>query len=77
MAHLHQTSKGWAETPPAACGNGHPFGPGLMLVGTQACGEHRGAHRTYWCRTCGDTVYRPPMGSACRKLHGAAAVRNL
>lgn len=76
VPNLRRTAKGWSETAPDACGNGHAL-VGNMLVGTQACGEHRGAHRTYWCKKCGDTVYRPPMGSACRKLHGAAAVRNL
>lgn len=76
MGQLRKTKHGWSETAPTECSNGHPFA-GNVLVGTQACGEHRGAHRTYWCKTCGDTVYRPPMGSACRKLHGAAAVRNL
>lgn len=62
---------------PDACHHGHPFGPGTVQVGTQACGGHTGQHRSYYCVECGDITYTPPVGSACRLLHGAAGVRNL
>lgn len=54
------------ERPPARCPNGHHLGPHKVLVGWYPClcsSGHTG-HRTYYCRTCGAEVWRPP----CRIL---------
>lgn len=78
VSKLVRTAKGWAETPPAACPNGHAFVAGVVQVGTQMCGGlHPGQHRTYYCTECGHVTYRPALGSACRLLHGPAGVRNV
>jgi len=50
------------------CGNGHPWGPGKVLITWQRCqcdpaGKARPrspGHRVIACRTCGWTVYDPP-----------------
>ncbi len=52
------------EIAPEQCPNGHPFGPNRVLVGWSpgACpgtAGGRGGHRTYSCRACGATIYRP------------------
>ncbi|NKT60965.1 hypothetical protein GS885_23430 [Rhodococcus hoagii] len=49
------------ERAPKQCPNGHPLGPGRVLVGWFACScTERGGHRTYDCRQCGAVIYRPP-----------------
>ncbi|MBM4657350.1 hypothetical protein GS640_17790 [Rhodococcus hoagii] len=49
------------ERAPKLCPNGHPLGPGKVLVGWFACAcTERGGHRTYDCLTCGAILYRPP-----------------
>jgi hypothetical protein len=51
------------------------MGPGgQVLFGNQLCG---GGHLTWTCVECNQTAYRPPLGSSCRILHGAAGVRNV
>ena len=65
---LRRTRKGWAEPMPKRCANGHELRGGTCLVGTQHCNCGR-THRTHTCRTCGDTQYTPPTGSACRLKH--------
>ncbi|MGA5467195.1 hypothetical protein [Mycobacterium sp. NPDC050041] len=70
------TTGGWMVRPPKHCPNGHSLGPGRVLVGNQPCGAcRRGGHTSWMCRECEAIIYRPPMGSACRVLHGPAAVR--
>lgn len=77
VGDLVHTPKGWEVTAPTHCPNGHQLGPGRMIVGHQPCGGmHRGGH-TCWTCGCGQSVYAPGTGSACRILHGAAGVRNL
>lgn len=51
------------------------LGLGRMMVGNQPCAS--GGHITWRCNECGDTTYAPPLGSACRVLHGPAGSRNL
>jgi hypothetical protein len=70
---VQSTEGGWYAWPPARCGNGHQLGAGRMIVGNQPCST--GGHITWRCNQCGDTTYAPPLGSACRVLHGPAAVR--
>jgi hypothetical protein len=68
----------WAERPPKHCPVGHELEPGRYQVGHQPCGGRHhdgGGHRTYRC-WCGETAVQPPLGSACRVLHGPAGVRN-
>ena len=64
MSEAHATVDAMAvvEHVPDACPNGHPFGPGRVVVGWHPClcVEGRSGHRTYWCRTCRVTVYVPP-----------------
>ena len=62
--NLRRTRKGWQEIPPKHCANGHELRGGSVLVGTQHCICGR-THRTHTCRTCGDTTWTPPTGSAC------------
>jgi hypothetical protein len=54
----------WAvvEVAPEHCPNGHPLGPGTVVVGWPPCQcvEGHSGHRTYYCRTCGVTMYEPP-----------------
>ena len=47
---------------PRVSPDGHPLGPGTVVVGWYArdCVEGRAGHRTYWCWTCGVTLYEPP-----------------
>jgi hypothetical protein len=49
------------EELPTECPNGHPFGPGRVLVGwsTCSCQGEPGGHRTVFCRVCGQTRYDP------------------
>jgi len=60
-----------AEIAPEHCPNGHPFGPNRVLVGWAPCScpgtaRGRGGHRTYSCRACGATIYRPECRGATR-----------
>lgn len=54
------------ELTPEQCPNGHPLGPGKVLIGWQPCScaskdkGGPGGHRTIVCVTCGVTLYRPP-----------------
>jgi hypothetical protein len=76
LGELVQTITGkWITHPPARCPNGHPLGPGDVLVGHQTCLGHGGGHTTWTCRTCDETVYGPPMNTHCAALDGPAAVR--
>jgi hypothetical protein len=79
VGDLYRTARGWAVTAPTHCPDGHRMGPGQVLVGNQPCGggAHPGSHLTWTCRECGATAYHPPLGSACRILHGGAGVRNV
>jgi hypothetical protein len=54
------------EVAPEHCPNGHPLGPGTVVVGWHPCQcvEGHSGHRTYWCRTCGVTSYVPPHEAA-------------
>jgi hypothetical protein len=54
---------------------GHRFGPGGVVVGHQACLGHGGAHTTWTCRTCDETVFGPPLNTHCSTLNGPATVR--
>ncbi|MCW2689882.1 MAG: hypothetical protein JWR37_4772, partial [Mycobacterium sp.] len=71
---LTETGAGWAVQPPTECVNGHPLGPGLVLVGHQPC-DCRGSHLGWTCRICDATFYWPPTDPTCSVLSGAAAVR--
>src|SRR5262245_4932723 len=47
----------WMTDAPRSCPNGHPLGPGQVLVGHVAClGHGGGGHTTWHCRTCDATV---------------------
>ncbi len=78
---LRCTRTGWVEPgPPLACPQGHTLrGPYRVLVGTQQCAtcsaQGLGAHRSFTCRTCSETVYDPPPGPNCTfvALDGRAA----
>ena len=50
------------EVAPERCPNGHPLGPGTVVVGwhTCQCVEGHSGHRTYYCRTCRVTMYEQP-----------------
>lgn len=45
----------WTEDAPTRCPNGHPLGPGRVLVGWQAPthGTLEQGSRTHECRECG------------------------
>jgi hypothetical protein len=62
---VHTTAGMWITRPPTRCHNGHPLGPGEVLVGHQACLGHGGGHTTWTCRTCDAVVYGPPLNSHC------------
>ena len=66
----------WMTDAPSRCPNGHPLGPGQVLVGHVACLGHGGGGHTSWhCRTCDATVYGPPLAAHCTALEGPASVR--
>ncbi|MGW5267510.1 hypothetical protein ACWEQ4_02565 [Rhodococcus sp. NPDC003994] len=63
---LHLMPDGnWHEEAPRTCANGHVLQARSVLVGARACGCGIGHHRTHHCRTCGDTVFSPPLGETC------------
>jgi hypothetical protein len=70
VGDLVQTMAGtWITKPPSRCTEGHPLGPGQVLVGHIACMGHGGGGHTTWaCQTCDDTVYGPPLNTHC-KVH--------
>jgi hypothetical protein len=49
------------EVAPSHCPNGHELGSGTVVVGWHPClcVEGHSGHRTYYCRTCGVTMYEP------------------
>ena len=70
LGELVQTTNGkWITHPPSRCPNGHPLGPGQVLVGHQACLGHGGGHTTWTCRTCDQTVYGPPLNTQLLALN--------
>jgi hypothetical protein len=77
LGELLQTTAGtWITHPPTRCPNGHPLGPGAVLVGHVACLGHGGGGHTRWhCRTCDAVVYGPPLNTHCTTLEGPATVR--
>lgn len=62
----------WVVTAPSHCPNGHPLGPGLMLVGNRRC--PCSGHLTWTCRQCWCSIYNPPLQPGCTPLHGPAEV---
>lgn len=50
----------YTPSAPDKCGNGHRFGPNLVLVGFRHCScpgaSVGGGHRTYRCRVCNDVT---------------------
>ena len=57
-----------------------PASPNSLTHGrdlAQATGRpaERGGHTTWTCRTCGQTVYGPPLNTHCTTLDGPATVR--
>jgi hypothetical protein len=57
-----------------------PASPNSLTHGrdlAQATGQpaERGGHTTWTCRTCGQTVYGPPLNTHCTTLDGPATVR--
>ncbi|MFI9509085.1 hypothetical protein [Nocardia sp. NPDC052566] len=62
---LHRATHGFAHSSPVFCRNRHRQGPNRTLVGWQSCIAVDGGHRTYLCRTCGDTIYVPTVGPQC------------
>jgi hypothetical protein len=50
------------EVDPEQCPNGHPLGPGTVTRGWLPCLCVEGAtgHRTWYCWTCGVTMFEPP-----------------
>jgi hypothetical protein len=77
LGELVQATAGkWITQPPTRCPNGHALGPNQVLFGHQAClGHGGGGHTTWTCRTCDQTVYRPPLNTHCTALEGPAVVR--
>lgn len=70
------TEGGWMVLAPKVCPQGHPLGPGQMLVGHQPCAGYCGSgHLTWTCNECGAVIYHPPTGAGCRLLDGAAFKR--
>jgi len=55
---VQTTARTWISHPPTRCPNGHPLGPGQVLVGHQACLGHCGGHTTWTCLTCDQTYGR-------------------
>jgi hypothetical protein len=48
LGELVQTTVGkWITHPPTRCPNGRQLGPGVVLVGHQACLGHGGGHTTW------------------------------
>ena len=75
LGELVQTTAGkWITHPPTRCPNGHPLGPGQVLVGHVACLGHGGGHTT-WTAAPATPVYGPPLNTHCTALEGPAAVR--
>ena len=72
---MWSTSRVGHTHPPTHCPNGHVLGPNQVLVGHQACLGHGGAHTTWTCRVCDETVYGPPLNTHCTTLDGPARVR--
>lgn len=62
---LTRTSRGWVESAPKSCPNGHDLGPGQVLVGSQVCSCEIHHHRTHACRQCDGVVYTPTLTDAC------------
>jgi hypothetical protein len=62
---LYPVRDGFAEPSPARCRNGHRLGPRQVLVGSQACPNVGGFHRTHTCRTCEYVIYTPPKVPGC------------
>src|SRR5258707_792057 len=76
LGELVQTMAGkWITHPPSRCPNGHPLGPGEVLLGHQACLGHGGGHTTWTCLACDSTVYGPPLNVHCTCFDGPAVVR--
>jgi hypothetical protein len=76
VGDLVPTTNGrWKTVAPTHCPNGHQLGARRVLVGHQPCSE--GGHMTWTCRECDSTVYAPDLSSACRVIHGPAAIRNV
>lgn len=63
---LRRVDRGWAETPPGRCPNGHTLGPRQVLVGSYVCSCEVHHHRTHRCRTCDSVTYTPPLGPDCQ-----------
>ena len=59
-----------AEVRPAncpTCGHTWPRGvAGRVLVGTHKCANHQ--HRTYFCQSCRETAFDPPVEEGCRQV---------
>ncbi len=64
---LTRTSRGWAHPTPVFCHNGHRLTPSQTVVGFRHCRASHvdGGHRSFLCRTCGDTVLLPLPGPDC------------
>lgn len=74
IGELRPTPKGWAVTPPSECINGHPLGPGEVLVGNEPC-TCQGGHMGWTCRRCGETFLWPPESPVCTVLNGPGVNR--
>jgi hypothetical protein len=74
VGDLVLSAKGeWMVRPPERYGNGHPFTPGHVLVGTAVC-ACQDRHLTWLC-LCGSMVYGPQLGPDCAVLNGPARIR--
>jgi hypothetical protein len=76
LGELVQTTAGkWITHPPTRCPTDAPSAPGkywwrIKRVSGMAAGKPPGR-----CRTCGQTVYGPPINTHCNSLNGPAVVR--
>jgi hypothetical protein len=54
------------EVAPEHCPNGHGLGSNRVIKGWLPClcVEGRTGHATWYCRTCGVTMYEPPHRAA-------------
>jgi hypothetical protein len=66
---VHTTAGKWITHPPSRCPNGHPLGPGEVLVGHQAClGTAAGTPRGHAARAMRRSTGRRSTPSARRSM---------
>jgi hypothetical protein len=68
IGDLERRGSKWVLVAPTHCGNGHLL-RGNVSLGTTPC-DCGTRHTDWYCRTCGDVVYGPPLGDTCRTHTG-------